>query len=45
MKSVDFKKRVSRSLKLYRILQMGLGPFLGSFRSAKFLATFWESFP
>jgi FkbM family methyltransferase len=31
MKSVDFKKRVSRSLTLYRILQKGLGPFLGFF--------------
>jgi FkbM family methyltransferase len=31
MKSVDFKKRVSRSLTLYRILQKGLGPFLEFF--------------
>jgi FkbM family methyltransferase len=31
MKSVNLKKRVSRSLTIYRILQIGLGPFLDLF--------------
>jgi FkbM family methyltransferase len=31
MKSMVFKRRVSHSLTLYRILQIGLGPFLGFF--------------